>query len=337
MRHVLAGALLSVAFALPAAAQGFVTSANGLVAIGVHNTGNLDVNVAGIGGPSPSNGGGLLGIAYNGVPGRTGFQDALSPGCACESWGVAGNGTGNQVGASTGNQGISFVSQAGVPGTSFTSVTTAAGSGLTVTHSFSVATETATGGLFKAAVTIANDTGATVTDVRYARAMDWDVPPTEFSEFVTHKGVPTTASLLHATDDGFANANPMTATANGGIGTLPNTEGDQGGIRDHGSLFVFGFGDLMAGATKTFNIFYGAGANLADALALLSNVGPELYSLGQSNIGGTRADGQPTFIFAFNGVGGSVVVPPTGVPGPAGLGLLGLGLLGLMAARRRLG
>ncbi|MFL1464375.1 hypothetical protein ACI6QG_19395 [Roseococcus sp. DSY-14] len=326
---------MSAAFALPAMAQGYVVSGNGLVAIGANSTGNLDANVAGIGGPSPSNGSGLLGIAYNAVPGRTGWQDALSPGCACEAWGVAGNGQGNQVGATTGNQGISLVSQAGVPGTSFTSVTSAAGSGLTVTHSFSVATETATGALFKAEVTVANNTGATVADVRYARAMDWDVPPTEFREYVTHKGVPTTASLLHATDDGFANANPMTATSNGGIATLPNTEGDQGGVADHGSLFVFGFGSLLDGATKTFNIFYGAGANLADALALLGAVGPELYSLGQSNSGGVRNDGAPTFVFAFNGVGGTVVVPPTGVPGPAGLGILGFGLLGLMAARRR--
>jgi len=332
-RYLLASAAL-MGFSSVASAQGYLISPNGQVQIGIVATGNLDVS----GTP-----GGFVGIGYNftGQGGRTGFQDALTPGCPCEGWGVAGNGAGNSVGQAFGNSGISLVSQTQTA-TSFTSVTTAAGSGLTVTQVFTLGTQTATGALFQDQVTITNSTGATVTGVQYGRAMDWDVPPSEFREAVTHGGVGTTASLVHSTDDGFANADPITAVTNGGLNGTPNTNGYQG-IQDHGSLFVFGFGDLADGASKTFNIFYGAGIDTADAFKLLSNISPELYSIGQSTVFDPTTFGYvadptaPTFVFAFNGVGGAVIVPPedpTGVPAPAGLGLFGMALLGFAAVRR---
>jgi type IV pilus assembly protein PilY1 len=176
-----------------------------------------------------------------------------------------------------------------------------------------------------------------VTGVQYARAMDWDVPPTEFAEYVTHAGVSIggTSNLLRATDNGFADADPTSAIFDGGIAAVPNTNGDQGGVDDHGSLFVFGFPDLDDGESVTFQIYYGAGANRADALALVGAAGVELYSFGQSSgctssPGTSRCDDLPTYIFAFSGVG----LPPV-VPAPAALGLFGLGLLGLGLAKRR--
>ncbi len=48
--------------------------------------------------------------------------------------------------------------------------------------------------LFRDHVTITNTTGADVTDLKYVRVMDWDVPPTEFSEYVTIKGTGTTTA-----------------------------------------------------------------------------------------------------------------------------------------------
>jgi hypothetical protein len=103
---------------------------------------------------------------------------------------------------------------------------------------------------------------------------------------------------------------------------------------DHGALFIFGFGNLADGADYKFNIFYGAADNERNALLLLGAVGPELYDLGQSNSGGVRQPGMPTYIFAFNGVGGSIVVPP-GVPEPATWAMMLLGFGGLGAALRQ--
>jgi type IV pilus assembly protein PilY1 len=341
MKHTIyAAALVTGLMSSTAMAQGFLVSTNGLVAIGVTATGSLNTDADALGGPVPGNSR-ILGIAYSfsGQGGRTGFQDALSPGCECEAWGVAGNGAGSWTGAEAGTSGITG-------STVFTasSITTNAtgAAGLSVAQVITRGVETSTGALFKTEVTIANNTGATVTDVMYARAMDWDVPPTEFSEYVTHAGVAIggTSLLLRATNNGFNNANPITALGDGGIGAAPDTNGDQNGISDHGSLFVFGFGDLADGQSRTFTIFYGAGANRGDAIALIGAAGAELYSLGQSSgcgsaTFGTRCDDLPTFVFAFDNVGLPPVEPPPGVPAPGALGLLGLGLLGLAAVRRR--
>ncbi|MFN3846312.1 MAG: VPLPA-CTERM sorting domain-containing protein, partial [Paracoccaceae bacterium] len=92
-------------------------------------------------------------------------------------------------------------------------------------------------------------------------------------------------------------------------------------------------------------IFYGGAANKTAALAALGAVGAELYSMGwsyldanQNGFGDTGREITPTFIFAFKGVGGTVIVPPTGVPPvplPAAGWMLLAGLGALAASRRR--
>ena len=57
--------------------------------------------------------------------------------------------------------------------------------GLTVDQNYHPSASPA---LYADTVTITNTTGATVSDFEYVRVMDWDVPPTQFDEFVTLKG-----------------------------------------------------------------------------------------------------------------------------------------------------
>lgn len=337
MHHItkIAGALsLGVALAQSASAATLL-SPNGTVALGVNPEGHLNTS-------DP------YGYAINaGILGVTsiGLGDATSPGCQCEGWGVSASGESGYANVSV--DGIvnltvdSFVTDdAGAPGGSFATSKTSLTSlpGLKVTQHYAIS---ASGQLFQNTVTIENATGGDLTDVRYVRVMDWDVPPTEFFEWVTIQGTGTTADLERSHNNGFNTANPL-----GGDGSLnPATEDVDFvdvGPSDHGAYFRFNFGTLADGESKTFSIFYGAADDEAAALAALGTVGAELYSLGQRNVSnpltGANAPGNShtTFIFGFKGVGGIIIVPPpTGVPDTGStFALLGLAVVGLGAARR---
>jgi type IV pilus assembly protein PilY1 len=170
-----------------------------------------------------------------------------------------------------------------------------------------------------------------MSDLLYTRVMDWDIPPTEFSELVTIQGVGAT-NLVLSHDNGFSDVNPLAATTELSFGTT-NIDFIDSGPADHGAYFKFDFGTLAVGSSKTFSIFYGAAGSETAALAALATVGAEVYSFGQSN--GNGATGEPgTFIFGFKGVGGT---PVGSVPEPSTLllSLLGLGMSAFWLRKRR--
>lgn len=321
-------ALLIGAGSNQAHAGAVIINPAGTVALGVNDEGHLDFSSA----VNPVNASATgLSIIDGGVR-----LDATAPGCLCEGWGVSGNGQ-------SGYANVSVDGVVNLTVSSFTSTATTATStvtltslpALSVTQFYSPATEVgASDVLFKNEVTITNNTAAVMTDVRYVRVMDWDVPPTEFNEYVSIIGTASTSELAVSHNNGFQTANPLVYAP----GFVSKGDFVDSGPTDQGAYFMFSFGDLAAGASKTFSVYYGAGKSETQVLGALGAVGIELYSLGQSNTTGGPTLGTPyTFAFGFKGVGGSTVLPPGpgAVPEPSTYGLIGAAMLGAVVYLRR--
>ncbi len=274
---------------------------NGTILLAVNPTGELNTNDA-TGSPA---GPGNAGLTY--LPT---LNDATSPGCLCEGWGVADPATGTFGAANRATFGIggsnitveSFVTTASTATSVVIVHPKGGGDSMRVTHDYFPSP--ATPNLYQVNVTIQNLTGDTIAVVQYRRVMDWDIEPTAFDEVVTIDGG-TASALFQTTDDGFESSNPLTSA--GGILNFSGNFVDSGPT-DHGALFDFRFGPLAPGASLSFVTFYGAGATEAEANAALMAVGAEAYSFGQTStdpIGGTPN----TFIFAFGNVGGAPIFP----------------------------
>lgn len=309
-------------------AAGAAVITNGNVMLGVNDTGSLNTYE---GVPSPVSGTIPTGLRFT----PTG-NEGTSHGCLCEGWGVGIGDTGDWGGDGGDNTGgavnltvASFTATA----TTATSVVELTSGGLRVTHDFALAAET--DNLYRVTVSITNTSGVAIEDLRYTRAMDWDIEPTPYEEFSTIQGTAAATSVLYAGDNGFDSTNPFASRSS----YFASGDFVDAGPSDIGALFDFGFGTLNANETFTFEIFYGGAATEDEALSALAAVGAEVYSFGQSSSDedGLGGSGLNTFIFAFKGVGGDVVQPPSAVPVPAAAGLLlgGLGLLGAARGRRR--
>jgi hypothetical protein len=295
-----AGMLTSQAFA-GAVIYNNTDPSKATVALGVNDAGHLNY----WGGALPANAG-AMGLAYRFSDGS--FRDSTAPGCLCEGWGVA-------VTRSDGSRVSGFANEAsgsgGLTGGEFSSSTTRAtsqiglaGAPIVVTHAYGVSLAP---NLFQGNITITNTGTTAISDLVYRRAMDWDVPRTEFSEYVTHGGVAANlesngGAVRYASDNGFASSNPLVDALYMNAATV-NVDFIKNGAADHGSVFDFAFGNLAAGESRSFNIYYGAADNLTNAKKALDLIHADVYSLGQSSGPSGANDDAPTFIFAFGGVG----------------------------------
>jgi hypothetical protein len=266
-----------------------------------------------------------LGAMGVGLTGPTG--DAITPGCLCEGWGAAAGGVSGYVyglGGTGVMSALTTTTVASGPGLSAQSVVMLS-NGLQVTHKYSYA---AGGSLFKVEVVLTNTTAGALSDVRYARTLDWDVTPGYFSNNYTtvYGGTPSGpgGKVLHTSTNPFAVPNPMVFRAQEANLNVVNSPGDKGGY------FVFGFGALNAGESTTFDTYIGASRTVAGLKGALGSVGVEAYSYttGSDKAGGDFA---PAYGYGFAGLG----LPPS-LPEPGSLALLGIAALGVgMAGRRR--
>jgi hypothetical protein len=231
---------------------------------------------------------GTVGLRYSGA-------EALANGCLCEGWGASATNTltggsfsGYANRAPTDGSGTANLSAPSIvvtdAATKALTVATVLTGPLRVSHYFEPSPDTEK--LYCITVTYENISpiGETLTDLRYRRVMDWDIPPTEFSECVSID-VGDATCLEYTNDNGFSSANPLSATfpllfeCPLGVGCPVFGSGPW----DHGALFTLLFrnddGSLVTLAPNEkfeFKIYYGGAPDKRAAYGALVAVGAEV-------------------------------------------------------------
>jgi uncharacterized repeat protein (TIGR01451 family) len=324
----------------PAEAAGAFIS-NGTIQMGINDTGELNFTDETT----------LEEVGLKFLPLGT---DGIVPGCPCEGWGAA-DATSGLTGYANQSAGTANVAL-----NTFTSTATSAVSDVTISdplisgkqmrvvHDYHPSA--ASPNLYESIVTITNTGSSALTDVRYRRAMDWDIEPTPFDEWVTIQG--SSPQLLFDSDDGFASSNPLepksyidseVVCGTGYTGPCAFTDLGFGGVYptvtdpdDHGALFDFGFGSLAVSESFSFRIFYGAAATETAALNAVDASGAEVYSLGEDDCSHTTSgdefcdtlaanagvtEGKPnTFIFGFVTTAADLSITKSDSPDPVTVG-----------------
>jgi hypothetical protein len=303
MQRALVATVLSTATHMALAGAVITT---GLTSIGVNDSGELNFSGTGPGGDRTY---GLY---------RMDVGDAISPGCFCEGWGVSltdafGSTFSSYANQAAGFGGIGGDNLFGSTASTATSVVNMLDLPVSVRHAYG---PSLVADVFQAQVTITNRGTSDLLNLTYRRAMDWDVPPTEFSEYVTHIGVKANlvsngGNVLYASDNGFATSDPTQSAGYLNEASV-NTDFNALGPNDHGSSFDFAFGTLAAGQSRVFNIYYGSAPNKASAINKLTTLGANVMSLGQSTLGNTGSPEGPVLTSTLTAASEEV---PGDVPG----------------------
>lgn len=231
---------------------------------------------------SGANGTAMVGLRFLPTNG-----EASAPGAPCEGWGVGDVGTGITGFAADSTCGGN---SANLVVNNFNSTASTASSTVTLGNVFRVRHDffpSIIPFLYEIRVTITNLSAQNLSDVRYTRMVDYDVPPNTFSEYITHFGTALSPTVVSAVDRAlFTTANPLAPPPApvlfGGVGDFTDL-----GPADQGSRMVFTLGSLAAGGSTDLRLFYGAAPNQGFALMSLAIVGADVFSLGQANWDGT--------------------------------------------------